>query len=227
MYAGGTKRVVSWNMKVGRNHQTVLDGLADLIKATNPSVVCLQEAKGYVGDLRKRFGNQWHIYAQNDWEEAADNPVMTLAAQYKGKKRGDPNGWDTLRTTTHWVGPQGGGHKGRTWTWAKCDGLWVMSFHRVTAGKDKNQAAFRETYDNVGKWIGGHSPCLILGDHNCGPGATFAWASKPLAQTAGGTISAPSSGGIDYAIQHNVKGTVVTKGNYGSDHPAILWTLKA
>lgn len=201
----------------------VLDGLATLIDSTNPDVVCLQEFKGYVGKARDRFGGNWFIYAHNDWAESNDNPVMVRKAGHEQAERDTKNGWDTLRTTTDWTGPQGGTHHGRTWTWVKVSGVWVLSFHRCTGGKDRNQRAFMEEYDTVVTWIGNHTPCLVIGDHNCGKSATFPGASKLIAQEVGGSLSGHPEADIDYAIQTGVKGSLDVKGSQGSDHRAIIW----
>jgi hypothetical protein len=150
-------------------------------------------------------------------------PVMTWKGTYSKKSRGQKDGWDTLRTTTTWTGPQGGKHKGRTWTWVKCSGLWVLSLHRCTGGKDQNKAAFTEEHDKLVKWIGNHTPCLVIGDNNCGSGADFQGSSLRVKEHAHGGIDA--SGTIDYAIQKSANGTIEVLKPRGSDHEAILWTL--
>ena len=218
-------KVVSWNAKVGRNAGSVMDGLGEILDNTGCDVACLQEFGGYVAAARDTFGVDWYIYAQGGWDESQMNPVMVRKANHSKKQQGAESGWDVLRTTTTWVGPQGGSHKGRTWTYVKVSGVWVMSLHRCTDGNGKNQAAFKEESQALTKWMQGHSPCLVIGDHNCGPKATYYWASKPTSQAAGGNVSHPG-GGVDYALQLGVKGDVVTKGKHGSDHAAVVWKRK-
>lgn len=219
----GANRILCWNAKVNRPVGEVLDGLASLIDSTNPKVVCLQEFKNYIKKARDRFSDDWFVYAHADWSESNDNPMLVRRDGHDQQTRGEKNGWDTLRTRKDWTGPHGNIHHGRTWTWVKVSGMWVLSLHRVTGGDGKNKAAFGEEFDVLTTWITNHSPCLVIGDHNCGPNATFPHASKLIASEVGGSIS--HDGGIDYGIQRGVKGTVATKGKHGSDHPAILWTL--
>lgn len=214
--------MVSWNAKVSRDPQQVMSGLRDIVGDLDPDVVCLQEFKGYMKALRDTFGGDWFIYAHADWDESNDNPLMVRRAGHEQLERGVKNGWDTLRTRTDWTGPHGNVHHGRTWTWAKVSGVWVMSFHRVTGGNGKNRAAFAEEHDAVVTWLGNHQPAVVIGDHNCGPHVTtYPNTSRLIADHAGGGID--HHGGIDYAIVVDANGEVTWHGKHGSDHPAIRW----
>lgn len=218
----GADRVLSWNAKVGRDNKQVTDGLADLIDNTNPDVVCLQESMKYVKSIRDRFGDHWFVYAHDEWEESNMNPVMVRKKGHDKQQRGE--GWNTVRTATVWTGPQGGTHKGRTWTFVKVKDLWVMSFHRCTGGHDQNKDAFMEEFDQVLKWVKnrGESPLLIIGDHNCGPKADFPGSSWRIKNKIDGAIT-NTDAGVCYAIKRGIPGTMVSKGAHGSDHPAILF----
>lgn len=212
-------RVVAWNAKVGRDSAAVLDGIHELIEAMSPDVLALQEAGGYLPALRDTYGDRWRVYAHHDWPEANQCPLL-VSRDFTLKERGQ--GWGTLRTTVDWVGPQGGVHQGRTWTWCKVNGLHVMSLHRCTDGDGRNQQAAAEERHALVQWIGKHKPALVIGDHNWGPQNKHPDASKQVARDAGGKLSHPGHG-IDYAIQRGVAGTVTERGSHGSDHPAILW----
>jgi exonuclease III len=214
-------KIVSWNTKVGRGDKVVGDNLHDLIQDTDPDVICLQEADGYVDMLKNRYGDHWWVYAKNGWEESQHNPVMVRKSV--DEKKTFEEGWNVARYTTKWHGPQGGSHNGRTWTFVNVNGIWVMSFHRCTDGNGKNKAAFQDEFDRVVKWSSNRSkPWIIFGDHNCGPKKTFKGASKNIANKVGGKIR--HDGGIDYAITKNLKGSVnhLNK-SYGSDHAACVF----
>lgn len=208
---------------MNRSDDQVGDSLAQLIADWLPDVICLQEAQGYLDVLRNRFDCGWWTYAHKDWKESGHNPVLTRRDLYSQKHRGQADGWDTVRTTEKWVGPQGGSHKGRTWTWVKVQGLWVMSLHRCTDGDGKNKAQFGAEYDALCKWMRNHSPCVVLGDHNCGPKKTHPGASKLVAQAVGGACRYDDTDpGIDYALTLGRKGTLERGKPYGSDHGATL-----
>ena len=216
------ERVLAWNAKVGRKPTDVMAGLETLIESNDPDVVALQEFKGYVGQLRDRFAGKWWIYAHNDWPEANDNPVMVSHA-FGQKHRGGEDGWNTLRTETEWTGPQGGDHQGRTWTWVKVAGVFVLSLHRCTDGNGRNSEAFTEEARHLTKWIRNHTPAVVIGDHNCGKGADFPGASRLVATDVGGRIKGIEDVPVDYALEHGIKGTAKVLNGHGSDHRAIKW----
>lgn len=223
------QRVASWNCKVGRNPDTVCDNLASLIDDQNPDAIALQEAKQYVQEIISRFGQKhggdWYVYQHNDWEESRNCPILVHA---KGRSKLDRGGerpcWNTLRTTTKWVGPQGGAHKGRTWTWADVDGVRVLSLHRCTDGDGKNQDAFYEEAEALEDWIrnsGKHA--LIIGDNNCGQKATYRGATKTIAQATDSYIVAHPNANIDYGVRHKLSGTLRLGKSYGSDHECVVF----
>lgn len=214
-------RVTSWNCKVGRNPSSVCDSIENLIENTNPDVICLQEAKQYTDALHNRFDSDWYVYAKKGWEESTANPVLVHRSQ--GNRKGYGEGWGTLRYKTRWVGPQGGAHDGRTWTWALVNGLYVMSLHRCTDGDGRNSDAFADEARILEDWIDDcDSSVLVIGDHNCGHKATYYGASKTIAQAVDGMIVADAEEpGIDYAIKRGLKGDVHRGKSYGSDHECV------
>lgn len=218
-------RVVAWNAKVGRSDKNFKNGLNDLIDALNPGVICLQEAKDYTSVLRNSFGNRFWVYTHTDWKESNDNPIL-VRQNYNKKERGD--GWNTCRMDTGWEGPNGHQHPGRTWTYVLVDGIWIMSYHRVTGGKKKNRDAFAEEFDRTVDWINKKDPdggsVLIVGDHNIGPKDGDKKGSKKIASVVSGNVAFDNEDpGIDYAIRRNQKvSTAERKGSYGSDHKAFL-----
>lgn len=220
-------RVLSWNAKISRQPSEVMLGLANLIANTKPEVICLQECTQYTDEIRSRFGDQWYVYAQNDWHEANECPVMVSKRGHTRRKRGHGRGWDTLDTKIRWTGPEGGVHKGRTWTYVKVGGVWVMSLHRATDLDGKNRKACAEEHDRLVQWIGNHQPCLVIGDHNCSARADFPGASSKVAEHSRSTLAFESGAGlVDYAIQHGTQGEIRVKDKHGSDHAAVLWVKK-
>lgn len=225
--AAPVNRVLSWNAKISRPPGQVIQGLADLIENTTPDVVCLQEANQYTDELRKRFSKGWFIYAHHDWPESAESPVMVRQVGHTRRRRNTKDGWSTLHTRVRWVGPEGGTHEGRTWTYVQVAGLWVMSLHRATDGDGQNRKACAEEHDRLVRWIQRHDRCLIVGDHNMSARADFPGSSSRIAEHSDSSLAFDSGEGlVDYAIQHGVRGEVRKKSHRGSDHPAVLWVAK-
>lgn len=221
----GEYRFVSWNAKVNRDVDTVLDQLHQIIVDHDPQVICLQEFYQYVSAAKKRFGpdgtGNWWIYSHNDWQYSNNSPVMVRSATHDKQTRGE--GWDTVRYTTKWTGPKGKVFNGRTWTWVKTNSCYVMSVHRCTGGDGPNKAAFSDEYDLLVKWAKNHDdkPVVILGDHNCGQGATFKGASKLVGEAIGGGITGPGTG-VDYAVRKGFTGSSKDIKKYGSDHEGVF-----
>ena len=219
-------KVLTWNAKVGRPNDEFGDALQQLIRDTEPDVIVLQEAGKYTEVLKKRFGKKWYVYAKSGWDESDMNPVLVWKKGHQKKKYG--KGWGTVRTHKTWTGPQGGDHKGRTWTWVHVDEHRIMSYHRCTGGKDQNKDAFVEEYDVTSGWIRKQTvPVIIFGDHNCGPKATHKGSSKKIAQSVDGrVIFDTEEPGIDYVLSKGVRGTTNRlKKDYGSDHHPAVFTL--
>jgi exonuclease III len=219
-------RIVSWNAEVNRTDDEFGDALANLIRDLNPGVICLQEAGAYVNVCRNRFADDWWTYAHNDWNEANNDPVL-VSRRYAEKQRGDAHGWNTLRNKTGWEGPHGHAHPGRTWTWVYVDGRFVMSLHRVTGGKKKNKAAFKEERANLVAWIEARpdDPIIVIGDHNIGPYDKATAGSWEVAYDVSGSCRHDDDdAGIDYAVCKRQKASEVKRvGSYGSDHKALLF----
>lgn len=211
-------RVVSWNCKVGRNTSTVVGNLQDLVRDLDPDVILLQEAKGYVSAIRDAFKKSWQIFADSD--AGKDDPVMVR----EGISVSD---WGTRKYTTHWVGPQGGDQKGRTWTYAVIDGTEYLSLHRCWGGtKDSNAKAYADEASLLVKAYGSSGrPFVVFGDTNTSPSASYPNSMKDIAKRTGGKLITPG-GGIDYAVVRGVTGTMGSKKPYGSDHDAVLFVIK-
>lgn len=235
MPAKPVHRIVSWNTKVGRGDDAIVSALKSLIKDLNPDVICLQECKGYANAIRHEFGvnngGQWQVMFTNDWPEAQSNPVL-VHKRYGHNEHGEPDGWNTLRTHKTWTGPQGGDHQGRTWTWVKVGGIYVMSLHRATGMTKGNKDAGQEEAATIEDWMrkkGLDQRFVIIGDHNIGPKKDSpAWSSKQIALNVGGSVRFDKDDpGIDYAITRNVKAqNVARKQKYGSDHRAVVFVVE-
>jgi exonuclease III len=223
----GEMRFVSWNAKVNRDPDTVLDQLHDIIGEYDPQIICLQEFHQYTGAAKKRFGKEgsgnWHVYAHNDWLYSNNCPVMVRAATHDQQTRGA--GWDTLRYRCDWSGPKGKVFDGRTWTYVKTNSCWIMSVHRCTGGEDANREAFAVEYDALVKWARNHAelPVVIFGDHNISAGNMCPGSSARIADAIGGAVLTPG-GGVDYAVKQDFRGGATKGGKHGSDHAVVnMW----
>lgn len=231
----GTLRIVAWNCHTGRSDDAVGDGLRNLINDLDPDVLCLQEATNYTDVIKARFdvsnGGAFRCYWHKEWAEANQCPVL-VHKRFNAKTRGDPNGWNTIRCTTKWTGPNGNSHAGRTWTWVKVDSRYVVSIHRATGYKGQNKPASKDEYAVLCDWLEARDDqrIVVLGDHNMGPKeASPYWTSKCAANYVhGSTRYDQADPGIDYAICRNQQADQVKrKGSYGSDHRAVLLVASA
>lgn len=225
-------KIVSWNVEVNRSDDEVKKALKNLISDHGPNVICLQEAKQNVDMLKNHFGHDnggdWWVYAHGEWDESNNCPVM-VRDNYSKKSRGD--GWDTLRTTTTWEGPNGNKHKGRTWTYVLVDGIWIMSYHRCTGGKSKNKSASQEERRVTVDWINQRDsgPVLVFGDHNYNPKEQDpGWSSWNIANDVSGSVRYDKDEvTVDFAICRNLKAQTVERvGSYGSDHHAVKFVTE-
>lgn len=221
----GEYRFVSWNAKVNRDVDQVMDDLHRLIEDWDPQVICLQEFYQYLSAAKKRYGKDgtgnWYVYGHSDWQYSGNSPIMVRAATHNRQERG--KGWDTIRYQTHWTGPKGKDFNGRTWTWVKTNSAYILSVHRCTGGNGPNKEAFADEYDLLLKWARNHDdlPVVILGDHNCSQGDDFPNSSKRLAEAIGGGITGPKSG-VDFAVRKSFTGSSKDTPKYGSDHEGVF-----
>lgn len=215
------RKVAAWNMKVGRGKAAV-DGLAALIDDHSPEVVLLQEAMNYVTRIRLRFGRHWRVYAGAPFMERGNCAVMVR----RSVKRG---GHGKVRNRLPWRYTGQGRdvkHPGRVWRWARADGIYFLSMHRATNALSLNKAAGSEEADNLEEWFGDHAgPMIAAGDWNNLHSDGRQEAPASIARRVKAHLIVPPEGRIDYALARDVKGRGERVGKYGSDHPAVVYTL--
>lgn len=214
--------VASWNCHVNRPATDVQAGLAALIKDVQPDVICLQEAYQFTDMIRDRFEG-YRLYAKQGWTQSDNCPVMIEANRDK-KKYGET--WGTLRCYTRWTGPEGVNHPGRTWTWVKAGGIYIVSLHRCLGGHGPNKDAYKEEFHVLQQFTrDADGPVLIFGDTNTTHTADHPGSMKNLAERVKGELRYDrKQPGIDYGLQRGIKGTVKRTKEYGSDHKAAIWT---
>lgn len=219
--------ILTWNMKVGRRpRRTVIRGLRQLIKASDPDVVALQEAMNYVSTIRLAplIMALFRVITPTGWTEATNCPLLVRRWR-KPVHRTQGVGWGFIRNTIGWVGPLHDiHHPGRTWSWAKVAGVYVVSLHRCWGGGTRNRAAYVEEYHQLVRFIRDRRYVVVVGDTNTPWGADWIGGMEQLAEETGCTLVAdPQHPGIDYAA---VKGLDATArrlpDSKGSDHRPVL-----
>ena len=219
--------VVSFNLEVGRGSEEAIESIRRLLDdQPSTDVLCLQEAENYAADLRKAFEGGWNFYAKEGWVESQNCPVM-VRKQSGFPPRTFGRGWGVVRNYTNWTGPlYGKEHPGRTWTWVKAGQVYVMSLHRCTEGKDKNQRAYKEEATKLSLFMTMRTgkPLIIIGDTNTAPRAAHSGSMREIASQVGGRLVWDDREmSVDYAlVSREVHGDVRRTESYGSDHKAAV-----
>lgn len=215
--------IVSFNGKVGRGGPAMVRSIKGII-TDHPqvSVILLQESEGYVDDLRKHFKG-WKVYAKAGWPESDNCPVMVKRTAYAPRVRYKKT-WGTLSCGLGWDGPHGQHHPGRTWTWVKVGGVYILSLHRVWGGEGfkGNDKAYREEGRKLTEWIKNHQPAIVFGDTNTAWTATHKGSMRDIrAAVKGKLICDEDNAGIDYALVTKLSAQVHRGKDYGSDHHCV------
>lgn len=218
--------IVSFNAEVGRGGKAAVHSIRGIIEDhPRVSVIALQESEGYVDDLRQTFKG-WKTYAKAGWPESDNCPIMVKRSEYTPRTRYGKT-WGTLKCNRTWIGPKAGlKHPGRTWTWVKVGGVYVLSLHRVWGGERDfkgNGAAYAEEARKLTEWIREHQPCVVFGDTNCGFYEKHDNSMRDIREAVNGLLIADDNEpGIDYALTKRVTGVVRRTKTYGSDHKAAV-----
>lgn len=230
---GGTPEcIVSFNAQVGRGGPAMIRSVRQIIEAhPRVSVFLFQESEGYVDDLRKSFKG-WKVYAKGGWPESDNCPIMVKRTAYLPRVKYQKN-WGTLTCTRRWTGPKAGKrHPGRTWTWVKVGGIYVMSLHRLWGGEQDykgNGDAYLEEARKLTEWtLNRQAPVIIFGDTNCGFDERHKGSMRDIREGVNGRLIADKDkAGIDYALTRKVTAEVRRSKDVGSDHnPVVMSGIK-
>jgi endonuclease/exonuclease/phosphatase family metal-dependent hydrolase len=224
--------IVSFNAEVGRGGVAMTRSIKQIIEAhPRVSVILLQESEGYVDDLRKNFKG-WKTYAKKGWSESDNCPIMVKRTSYAPRMRYQQT-WGTLKCDKGWIGPKAGKkHPGRTWTWVKVGGIYILSLHRVWGGEQDfkgNGAAYQEEARKLTGWIRNKdAPVIVFGDTNCGYHETHPHSMRDIRDNVRGKLIADEDkAGIDYALVKRLSAEVRRSGDVGSDHnPVVMSGIK-
>lgn len=212
------RRILSWNVKVGRPAPVVIAALWWFIKRRRPHVIVLLEATRLTPDLREAFGKGWRVYRHR-----SDVVVMVR----RDLPRPDVS---VLAHTVDWRGPHEGiAHRGRKWLQLDWPGLRLVALHRVPGGPSggvsrelsgANQPAwFEENRLIASALTDDAAPTLIVGDQNARPIEVCPFMARhdlhPIVTGAK----------VDWAMGRKVTGRGKRLGRRGSDHPAVLILL--
>lgn len=218
-------KVIAWNTKVGRNPAAVTHAVHLLIRLHHPDVVQLLEARGYRHALRLAFGLRWRVICEN-------SDIVALV-----HRRRIPRPETTvLRHDVPWIGPHEGlPHKGRRHLMLTFPTQTLILVHRVAGGpsggrqtRGFNQPAWNADHELITEAAHDardHGPVAILGDQNAEADDKADTAPARVARDLGGhLIRVPTK--VDFGIQAGYdRATGRRLDNYGSDHPAVLYTL--
>lgn len=216
------RRVVIWNTKVGRRPLEVVRAVQRIAHETDAQVFMLQEAHGYVEALRRLAG--WNVVVANGQGEAQGTPILVRAGL-------DYRRHHAIRCNNRWVGPKAGQrHRGRVFTVATVEGDLYVNVHRTRPGWSQFGAAFAEEYRRLHDLaLDTDGPLVMAGDQNIGTrlggdrGRNAPW---ELAQSIRGRVVTTTPGRVDYAVVRGLYGDAEQLDEYGSDHHAVLLTLK-
>lgn len=210
------RKVLSWNVRVGRPAPLVIAGIAWHISRRKPHVIVLLEATRYVPDLRDVFGKKWRIIRHG-------SDVVVLVRRDVDKPEISEVGHAVA-----WRGPHEGiQHQGRKFLQLDWPGLRMLAVHRVPGGPSGgtsaelaggNKAAWRAENTLIASTIS-DGPWISVGDQNARPVEVCAFMARynlhPIVTGAK----------VDWAMARGVTGRGKRLGRRGSDHPACLYVL--
>ena len=206
--------VIAWNAQVGRPPADVVDAVGDLIRDHSPDVIALFEASGYIPALRRVEGYRVR-------HRRSDVVVLVRRGRRIDRVR-------VLATRVRWWGPKHGlPHEGRANLLLNVDGWRLVLVHRVWGGliAAKNRPAWNAEdallLSVAARGLG--RPLLMVGDQNVSPGETMPGSPAALAVAVGARV-VRTGAMVDWGIARGCRVKARRLPNYGSDHPAILYT---
>lgn len=227
-------RLVTWNMRVGRNRREAARELKRQVKlARYPHVVCLQEAGTYLSGIRGRLvtrGKLWGYRVYVSRRNADAHHTLTLVRRDVPVRRHR----FLAGGTDNWWGPVHGWlHPPRTFVLVDLGTRWrIINVHRAWVGHQlarggRNVPAWRAEDDRLvqAARFAGARALVIVGDQNSGVKATEPWSVPHLAARIGAHLVS-ARGGVDYAAVRGADGVGVAHGKAGSDHRLRRFTFR-
>lgn len=220
--ANETRRLILWNAKVGRRPAEVVRAVRSMAREHDADGFLLQEAAGYFEALRDLPG--WDAVAPRGKGDARGNIILAPERSHVERRH-------AIRCRLDWTGPKHGKHHdGRKMPVADVDDWRYVSVHRTRPGWSKGGLAFAEEFERLAEVADRtRIPLVLGGDQNIGtrPGADRGRHTPfALARRIGGTIITTHPGNVDYVIVRGLTGKAWELGEYGSDHNAVLVTLR-
>jgi hypothetical protein len=231
--------LVLHNVRAGRHAGEVVRATRTLVRDTGrPHVIGLLEASAYRDELRDSpLRHDYLIRFVRGWRESAN--IVALVRRDVPLRRIAP-----IRTRRPWIGPKmGRPHAGRTHLLVDVGRMedpraWrLILVHRVPGGptggtsslvRGRNAAAWEaEHYKlaDVADRPGSHRRAfVIVGDQNARPDDRHPLSPGGLADEIGARIHRTGAA-VDWALLRDCQATSERLDSYGSDHPAIRYTL--
>lgn len=205
-------RILYWNVYVGHEPKDAMRELGAMINEHNPHVIGLGEASRLTERVHHVVGYEAFSIPETYMGEGE---TIALVRDDVNLRR-----WNWLKMTKWWTGPKHGLKQGPKRYWngrIKHDGvLW-----RISIGHWPFNTARPETEDRIEAWFKRALPwrkSAHLGDLNTPPNVMDQYVKRFRGKHTGV--------GIDRIMFRNCTVTARDLGRHGSDHPAVLFTLK-
>lgn len=221
-------KILTWNAKVGRNGETVLRAVRNMARWHRPWVICLQEARGYRDELARLRGYELQAPTGPTGEDGNCVTLVRLPVKNPRLRRV----WRVLRLRRGWRGPKRGlPHAGRRFLETRLSWITVVNLHRTRPGWSDGGRAFAEEYEALLDSCERRStPAWVcVGDQNIGTNPAdkrMRWSPWQLHVRIGGRVITTLARHIDYAVGVGVTGKAKRLAKHGSDHNAVLITLR-
>lgn len=224
-----TRKIASWNCKVNRDNNDVVNAVRDIIFKHDPDALSLQEALKYRLDLEDEFDDRYEfVYDPTATFENRRASTILMVKRSKRLKRSNVLNTLYIRNDEEWVGPEGGTQPGRSYPVALCRDNWAyFGIHRVTAYSSRNSTASVEENKalvlNMKRAAAKGYNFIAAGDWNSTAQAEHPRSVKGIARATHSNLLVGA--GVDHAIGYGVKATCWIGPKYGSDHSLKVWTV--
>lgn len=233
-----TLRGGTWNMLRDRKPEVAAREAIDLMDAHRLDFLCIQECSKYRAAIRQAAGDRYRLIEFHFEDGRGESAIIVRASVRHG------HGWQMRATRSGWVTVRGGTTPPKYLTTVFVDGwLRVVSGHTAPSvkwragrilGPARRVLSMRQFMRSVVKFARRHGrgPLLIACDWNATPSARGPWSPKWACRKAGLSFAAPTRGThgnrvIDYALVRNCDVTAVREDHHGSDHRAVIFTVRS